>query len=356
MRDCSNILWGFFQTLHLMILLKIPCISEDPECLLRKQTKVILSQLVFQSTNAAECLPFARKRKGISINKPSHWIKKFHDAKINKPPGNQAVLYKVYPVEKKKKEEKRRKNPGITNLKQGCLVTTRDTWFCSMLGGHCAGKECEFCIQFNLRLILTQWDLEQFTQPSRICLFMGEMRKNNNAYFTGKWWGPYLTRYSRNLVAAAWHVSFPSVCPAWEKVNRSDLKQGCKVFKVHFSPALLHFSFPSCWLPFQARNLSLTVVYWLNWNDSSQYVAWKQISNYFVSNCRMYVKEYLDLNRKMRGNRDGSREADSEVPWNEPGLLSRFRRGISLDIWEVRAKTERSGTQTCVSHQSPAES
>ena len=102
------------------------------------------------------------------------------------------------------------------------------------------------------------------------------------------------------------------------------------MFKVHFSPALLYFSFPSCWLPFQARNLSLTVVYGLNWNDSSQYVAWKQISNYFVSNCRMYVKEYLDINRKMRGDRDRSREADSWSPlkWNGPPLQVQKRNLI----------------------------
>lgn len=156
MRDCSNILWGFFQPLHLMILQKIPCISEDPEHLLRKQTEVILSQPVFQSTNAAECLRFARKRKGISINKPSHWLKKFHDAKINKPLGNQAVLYKVYPVEKKKKEEKRRKKPGITNLKQSCLVTIKDTWFCSVLGRHCAGKET-----FHWKMVRPQLDKVQ---------------------------------------------------------------------------------------------------------------------------------------------------------------------------------------------------
>lgn len=55
---------------------------------------------------------------------------------------------------------------------------------------------------------------------------------------------PNSKRYGRHLVAAAWPVLFPSVCPAQEKVNRSDLKQSCKVFKVHFPPALRTFLFP----------------------------------------------------------------------------------------------------------------
>lgn len=40
----------------------------------RKQTKVMLSQLVFHSANTAECLLFARKGRGLSasINKPLH--------------------------------------------------------------------------------------------------------------------------------------------------------------------------------------------------------------------------------------------------------------------------------------------
>lgn len=39
----------------------------------------------------------------------------------------------------------------------------------------------------------------------------------------------------------------------------------------------------------------------------------RQICNYFVTNCRMYVKEYLDINKKMTEDQGGSREVDSEV-------------------------------------------
>lgn len=67
--------------------------------------------------------------------------------------------------------------------------------------------------------------------------------------------------------AAADRAFIPSVCPTQRKVSKPDLKPSYKMSEVHFSPVFL-CSFASRYPPFQGRNVSLTVVSWLNTNCS----------------------------------------------------------------------------------------
>lgn len=100
-------------------------------------------------------------------------------------------------------------------------------------------------------------------------------------------------------VAAAWHMLFPSVCPAQERVNRSDLKQSCKVFEIHFHLLSCTCLFPLHGSPSRQGICHLSMFIGQFWKLLIPKCYLQQTSSYSVSNCGRYVSEYWVVSKKM---------------------------------------------------------